>query len=145
MDKGRPPEELKYKSDDYPDTYVNRDKADVWCLGDMLYNVLTKRWMFEGISLEKSIAKIIHGRVLDGNPFASINRTDPSNKAMMEAIQWAWTYDPDERPSARKIANFLKRNLDETKDGSPWRVSIPPLPRNYKYPDFGDFRATYET
>ena len=55
----RAPEELKFGR--YSNEFINRDKADVWCLGDMMYNVLTKRWMFEGIPTKQAMVKIING------------------------------------------------------------------------------------
>lgn len=141
VDKMRAPEELTFKTDGYPNKYIHRDKADVWCLGNMLYSVLTKRWVFEGISTKEARAKITTG-VQDYNTFEMVNRTDTFNRAMIEAIYMAWTYNPDERPTSRQIANFLKRHITEKKDDIPWRVSIPPLPPDYSYSD-SDFRANF--
>ena len=140
LNKMRAPEELKFGQ--YGKQYIHRDKADVWCLGGMMYNVLTKQWMFEGISAKEAKVKILTGKRAPFPPeFA--NSADPSEQAMIKAIHMAWTYDPDDRPSAREIANYLKKHIDLSKRDANCRVSVPPLPPNYRYTD-SDFMANFE-
>ena len=136
MNKMRAPEELMTS-----DQYIHRNKADVWSLGDMMYNVLTNRWMFEGISTSEAKAKMLAGQ-WPSFPRKFANSTDPSEQAMIKAIQMAWTYDPNDRPAARKIADYLKKHMmDQKEGGSSWRVSIPPLPPNYSHSDDSDYMA----
>jgi len=137
----RAPEELKFREQGI--ALIHRDKADVWCLGNMLYNVLTKLWVYEGISRKAAKAKIMSGKQHSIPPkFA--NSTDPLDQAMIKAIQMAWTYDPYDRPSARQIANFLKEYLDQKEGDAYWRVSVPPLPPNYRYTD-SEFQNVYSS
>lgn len=118
------------------------DKADVWCLGDMMYNVLTKRWMYEGISSKQVKTNILSGKPISF-PYKLKNTTDPLMRAMIKAIQMAWTYDPDDRPSAHEIADYLDAHTAKTDGGSYWRVySVPPLPPNYRHSD-SDFMANF--
>ena len=57
----------------------------------------------------------------------------------------AWTHKPEERPSARELSKFLKSRILElvADNEDPIRVSIPPLPPNYRYTD-SDYNANWE-
>ena len=64
-----------------------------------------------------------------------MNSSDPSDHAMIRGIAMAWTQDPDERPSARQIADFFYKELLERNGNNPndYRISAPPLPPNYDF------------
>lgn len=57
---------------------------------------------------------------------------------MIKAVQMAWTFKPDDRPSAKEIADFIEQELVAVNGGSsdaPWRVEARPIPPDF---DFGD-------
>lgn len=133
LTKMRAPEELKFGVSS--NEHIDRDKADVWCLGNIMYNVLTKQWNFQGISNSQAKNDIIKGK-LSSFPSRIANSTDPLDQAMMKAIKMAWTYSVEERPSARVIAEYLKTYIGDTQGGDNyWQVSIPPLPPDYDHSD----------
>jgi len=135
LDKMRAPEELIYKAlssedDKRPDLYIHRDKADVWALGNLLYNTLTKQWVYEGIPNKEARKKIKAG-IYSDIPSEFLESKDPYDQAMVKAIQMAYTVNPDERPSAREIANYLKRKIGQSKRDPIWKITIPKLPADY--------------
>jgi len=83
----RAPEELKFGL--YSNEHIDRDKADVWCLGNIMYNVLTKQWNFQGISNSQAKNDIIKGKLSSFPSKIANSRTDPLEQAMMKAIQMA--------------------------------------------------------
>jgi len=120
---------------------VDRYKVDVWVLGDILYYILTKQWVFEGIPSEEAKLRMLAGIHSDISVANSSNNAD---QVLMKAIEMAWTDDAEERPSAREIADMLRIELEalagEPEVAGVWRVSIPPLPDDYisNYNDFYD-------
>jgi len=131
LDKMRAPEELKARAQ-IGRPSIHREKADVWALGNMFYNVLTWKWVFQGITASEARINIMNGK-LSVVPYQFTDSNDSSEQAMVKAIQMAWTYDPNYRPTARQIANYLKGHIDQTTGDVFWRVSVPPLPPNYRY------------
>ena len=133
LDKTRAPEELANGKQDY----IHRDKADVWIMGNIMYYMLTKKWLFEGIT-DRDAKKMIVAGETSKIPPEILNSTDPADKAMVKAIQMAWVHDPNQRPTARHISNFLRGQLEALHGGKKdelWRVSVPPLPPNHRYTD----------
>jgi hypothetical protein len=98
------------------------------------YYVLTKQWIFEGRLNREAIKLVLEGKRSE-YPSHLQNSTDPADQAMMKAIEMAWTQDPRERPPAKEIAEYMRKQLIEINgsDDSPWRVAVPPLPPNYRY------------
>ena len=119
---------------------IYKYKADVWVLGDVLYYILTKRWVFEGIARDKAKLLMLAG-IHSEIPLE--HGSHAADRAMRKAIEMAWTEDAEERPSAREISDLLKAELEQIvgkAEGGMWRVSIPPLPADYNstYEDFYD-------
>jgi hypothetical protein len=106
-------------------------------MGNILYYVLTKMWLFEGIPTKTAKQMLIDGK-LSTIPSQFLNSTNSADLAMIKAIQMAWVYNPDNRPTAREIASFLKQHLDNT-----WRVDIDPLPPNHRYTDSDFYSNLY--
>lgn len=123
-------------------TYIQRETTDVWALGNMLYNVLLNKWVFEKMSTNQAKQRIMNGKH-SLIPTKVRNSTDQYERAMLKAIEMAWTFDPKDRPKAREIAKYLESHLDGPKVGDFWRVSIPPLPKNYRYTE-SDFAANLQ-
>jgi hypothetical protein len=98
-------------------------------MGNILYYVLTNNWLFEGVSTKVAKEALINGE-LSKIPPQFLHSSNTSVQAMIKAIKMAWVYDPDARPTAREIANFLKQQLG---NGTVWRINIAPLPHNHRY------------
>lgn len=105
-------------------------------MGDVLYYILTKKWVFE-----RSFNREAAQRILEGHPSEIpaeiLNSTDLATKAMVKGIELAWIQDPKERATTKEIAKLLSQQLtmitgDETLN---YRVSIPPLPPGYDFSD----------
>jgi serine/threonine protein kinase len=141
MAKMRAPEEhnfnpLQGKS------YIDREKTDVWALGNMIYNVLTNKWVFEGMTTGSALQRIMSAKH-SKFPSGLITSKDDKVQAMLKAIEMAWTFDPKDRPTARQIAEYLKGHLNKSRGDDYWRVSIPPFPRNFRRTD-SDFMASLQ-
>jgi len=106
-------------------------------LGDVLYYVLTNLWVMEGRTNEqvfKLYSKGTHSKI----PKRFLESRHPAHRAMIKAVQMAWTFKPDDRPSAKEIADFIEQELVAVNGGSsdaPWRVEARPIPPDF---DFGD-------
>lgn len=135
LDKTRSPESLAYRSNEKE---IYREKSDVWMMGNVLFYVLTKKWCFEGLTDDEAEQLLLNGTHSE-IPSDFLNSKHPADEAMVNAIEMAWTYNPDHRPPAKKIANMLERQLktsatDVEGDGV-WRVSLPPLPPDFRFTD----------
>ena len=80
----------------------------------MLYNTLTKKYVFEGLTAGYARNKILKGG-LARIPAAFQDSKDPSDQAMIKAMKMAWTFDPHDRPSAREITDYLRSHIDDSK------------------------------
>ena len=124
----------------YPGKKVDNEKADVFVAGNVMYYVLTSKWIFEGVKNEEGIRLLRNGK---RSPFPDHikNSTDPADQAMMKAITMLWTHDPEERPRARTVSNFLIQELESIVGALPSdrvvRVEVPPLPENWDFNDGG--------
>jgi hypothetical protein len=103
-------------------------------MGNILYYVLTKKWLFEGIPTKVARQMLIDGK-LSTIPSHFLNSSNSADLAMTKAIQMAWVYNPDDRPTAREIASILKQHLNNI-----WRVDIPRLSPNHRYTDSDFYR-----
>jgi hypothetical protein len=48
-----------------------------------------------------------------------LNSTHPYDMALLKAMDLCWTFNPEERPSAREIANLLHSALEKLQPKSP--------------------------
>jgi hypothetical protein len=114
---------------------VDLEMADVYMMGNVLYNIYTKEWLFDGEDLfdpgsdhEEEKEKMLKG---ERSPFPTyLDTTIRANNAMQWAILQAWVHDPELRPKARYIRDFLLKELSaiEGKTYTPdtvIRVSLP--------------------
>ena len=123
---------------------VHKERSDVWMMGDILYYVLTKQWLFEGKLNVEAIDLLSAGKRSEIPPHI-LNSSDPADQAMLRAIEMAWVQDPTERPHAQEIATFLEEQLIKINGNvsdAPWRVTIPPLPPGYRFTN-SDYRSNY--
>ena len=119
---------------------VDNEKADDYVAGNMMYYILTGKWIFEGVKNDVGIEWLRKGK---RPPFTDhiANSTDPANLALMKGINMLWTHDVKERPSARMVSNFLIQMLEKIEGHRPEdgiiRVSVPPLPADWNLNEEG--------
>lgn len=130
-DEERSPESLSYRVDGKE---IHRAKSDVWNMGNVLFYLLAKKWCFEGMTTTEAKALLARGKHSE-IPSFFLNSTNAADKAMVKAIEMAWTHNPDDRPTAREIADVLQQQLESStnNEGSKiWRVSLPPLSPGFR-------------
>ncbi len=109
---GRSLEELQYKIGYEEFAPSTPDKIDVWIMGNLLYTILTdlQVWNKElrgekEVELKKAKSIVAGKRPRIPEHFRESN--EPAHVAMLHALNMTWTYDWNERPSAREVANYL--------------------------------------
>lgn len=127
--KLRPPEEVIRDN-----RRIHRDKSDIWLMGNILYYILTKRWIFEERLNREAVNLVLKG-LRSEIPDEILQSNNPADKAMIRGIEMAWVQDPNERPTARQIAMFLKEKLAKINGNKmvDYRVSVAPLPPGYDF------------
>ena len=107
---------------------IHRQHADVWALGNCLYQILTKRWDFEHVSTVQARELLQNGNhSIIPNEFRTSKRA--ADTALLVAIHMAWMPNPEERPTAQQIANYLSDQLVKQSSSSepPWNIPAPIL------------------
>ena len=117
------------------------EKADDYTIGNIMYYVLTKWWIFEGVKNSVGVYLLQQGK---RSPFPEHikNSTDPSDQALMKGINMLWTHDVKKRPSARVVSDFLIGELEKIqkkKVEGVVQASVPPLPKDWDYGDDPSF------
>lgn len=116
---------------------VDLQKADVYMMGNVLYYLYTKNFLYEGIPDKAALEMLYNGR---RTPFPEdIDTTIAGNSALQSAIRKCWTHYPDQRPLAREIRDSLLQEFSaiEGRSVSPGdevlKVKLPPLPKDHRY------------
>ena len=129
----RAPEESESETD-----LLDLKKIDVWMMGQTMFYVYTKNWLYEGIPEKKALA-LFHQQKLSIFP-KHLDTSIPANAAMHTVITQCWAHDPEDRPSARQVRDFLLQELSTILgrtvgplDTDILRVDIPPLPKNHRF------------
>jgi serine/threonine protein kinase len=129
------------------DTPRDLTKSDVYMMGTVMYYVFTKHWLYEGFSSEESLNMLRNGYTSEFPH--GIDMTSPINRAMESAIIDCWEQNPDIRPSAQSIRDYLLGKLSSVEgrkigpDDPILRVAIPSLPEEYHFTD-SDHEAYHE-
>jgi hypothetical protein len=89
------------------------DKADVYALGAVLSFLLTKRQPFQGKERWQVTKILSNGGVLKLTDPVILNSTHPFDVTVRQVVQMCLAMDPDERPSARDVADFIGKGLAE--------------------------------
>jgi hypothetical protein len=134
--KLRAPEEQSVNSEEETQVAL-RDKIDVHMMGNVMYYVLTKKWLFEGLTTEEATTRMAKGR-RSKFPKDILASKDPADQAVVKAIAMCWTHEPENRPAAREVSDLLRVALETilgTTHLGVVKVSIPPLPKKYSYSD----------
>mmetsp|Transcript_22157 Transcript_22157/g.50723 ORF Transcript_22157/g.50723 Transcript_22157/m.50723 type:complete len:86 (+) Transcript_22157:1207-1464(+) len=83
----------------------------------MLYIILTGERPFKLNEIKNSDNTILRKLILDGVlptvPEKFQKSSDKAIKALLEAMEMTFTFDPEKRPSARHISDFLSGKLKE--------------------------------
>lgn len=111
-------------------------------MGTVLYCVLTKRWDFQGLTVDRARKLLMDGQhsLVPAKFFHSSSAED---RAMVRALEMAWVANPDERPSARQIADYLGHELSSKHSNETiYRVSVPEIPADFEVDD-GDWYENY--
>ncbi len=119
---------------------VDNERADDYVTGNVMYYVLTKKWIFEDLSTSKGIQSLQEGK-RPSFPKHIQNSTDLSEIAIMKAINMLWTHDVTKRPSSREVSRFLIEQLETItgeKVNGVVRVSVPPFPHNFDFSNDDD-------
>lgn len=113
-------------------------------LGNVLYYLHSYHWLFEGMTNREAMRDNING-ILNPIPDVLLNSTDGTVKALTRAITMCWRNDPQQRPSAREISNYLedRLRLAGVNVEVPVKVIMPPLPSDHRYTD-SDFYSNLE-
>lgn len=110
-----------------------------------MYYVLTNKWMWEGESPKKVKYKCRRGERLPLDREIRESQ-DPSIVAIRSALSHCWIHDPEERATSKRIRDHLRaalKNITGVKElDDVVRVSIPPLPRKYRFTE-SDYRSAY--
>mmetsp|Transcript_18290 Transcript_18290/g.25777 ORF Transcript_18290/g.25777 Transcript_18290/m.25777 type:complete len:480 (+) Transcript_18290:140-1579(+) len=124
------------------------EKADDFMMGNVMYYVLAKKWLFEipGYSAARAVRHLHRG---ERSPFPDhiLNSKDPADIAFMKGIEMSWTHEVEKRPSAREISDYLIAELEKIEgkkySGGAIRASIAPLPEGYRYSD-SDYEDNFD-
>jgi len=102
-DQFRSPEEYRYE--------IQTEKVDIYSMGNIFYVLLTNKKPFENVETKETQMKVAHGEL----PFISPEQKqskDPSDIALMKAIEMCWRFVPQGRSSAREVAIFLDEAIE---------------------------------
>ncbi len=129
MWKARSFEEHLAKAKDARSEPFSGDKTDVNMMGNLIYTILTDLYLFEQPELltRSETTKALVAGKRSPYPDNIAKSTDPAHIAVKKAIEMCWEEDWKKRPSARTIADFLMRQLqDITNEETPdIRVTLP--------------------
>lgn len=82
-------------------------------LGAVLFFLLTKRQPFRGKERWQVTKILSNGGVLKLTDPVVLNSTHPFDVTVRQAVQMCLAMDPDERPSAREVADLIGKGLAE--------------------------------
>jgi len=104
--KYRSPEEYKY----LPQTAA----IDVWAVGSLIYLILHGYEVWDDTKTAKAQQYVMEGKLPEIDEKYK-ESDDPAIKAMLDAIDMCYIYDPEKRAKAWEVASFLEKKLEEIK------------------------------
>lgn len=84
------------------------EKIDVWCVGYVLYQMITQKVPYQGMHDEEAEAQIMKGVPPMVDSVKILNSTDPCLKAVLKAMRMTFVFDPNARPAMREVAHVLE-------------------------------------
>ena len=133
MKERAPEEQFAWTMDSYP--LIDLRKSDCYMMANVMYYVLTNRWLFEGYNTRQTVEAMSNGRRSEF-PLAIQNSDDAAIQTMKSGIELLWTQDPAKRPTANEISNYFMEELQKQGAGfitGDVRVSVPPLPPEWRF------------
>lgn len=110
-----PEEQVESEEESRNDPPIVDEKIDIYALGNVLYRLVAggSPWKKKGFpkltpeeKMEVAIAKRYNG-TLPPIP-AGVHLDDPASAALYEAMKMCYRFDPNERPSAKQVVEFLE-------------------------------------
>lgn len=81
------------------------EKTDIYSLGTILWEIVTREHPFKGKNPDEIIRKITRG---------GREKLPPDcPQALSQAIKLCWDHDPNKRPQARQIGEFFEKELEK--------------------------------
>lgn len=96
------------------------EKIDVYSVGNVFYSILTGFLVNRNYSIKKAHGRITHGQTEEID-VAFFESRSPAEMALVEAIQWCWTFDAEQRPSIFQIVEFLEDEVKKNLEDLTWR------------------------
>lgn len=102
------------------------EKVDIYALGNILFRFATGKPPWRDLSDHKGEftaaqkKQIAHLKVSEGKMPAVPDRSkvkDPYLRLLLEAMEWCYRFTPQERPTAREVADFLAKSKKELDSG----------------------------
>jgi serine/threonine protein kinase len=91
--------------------------VDVWALGSIIYHALTGKKVWKSEFNKKDAEKAMIRGELPVIDDAIANSSDPVDQALLNAFYMCYTYNPQERPSAKEVARYLEDRWFELSQG----------------------------
>ena len=122
---------------------ISLEKSDVYTLGNIMYYTLTSDWLWPNIhSTEAAIYQTARGQ-RSAFPSTIVESQNPAIQALLQAINWCWNHNPEDRPRAVEIQTYLRQQLAKLLGKSTFNLElddvrvhgIDKLPPNYSYTD----------
>eukprot|EP00978_Attheya_sp_CCMP212_P008458 scaffold19863_cov52-Attheya_sp.AAC.4 len=102
--KFRSPEEYNY--------FNQTEKVDIYSMGNIFYALLTEFWPFEDMKEKDATEQVKKGKT-PLIPIAVRESTDIMDKVLLNATAMCWIKNPEERATARQVADYLTTKLKE--------------------------------
>ena len=102
--KSRSPEEYNYQEE--------TEKVDIYSLGNVFYTILTDEIPFDDVSSQQAVKDIKNGIRAKIPPRLSTSE-DPVDIALRTVVEQTWRQEPESRPRARALADYLAKELEK--------------------------------
>ncbi len=90
------------------------EKIDVYSLGNVFYSILTGLFVNRDYSISQSHSRIRNG-ITEEIDVAFFESRSPAEVALVEVIQWCWTFEAEDRPSIFEVVNSLEEAVKNTR------------------------------
>jgi len=102
--KSRSPEEYNYQEE--------TEKVDIYSLGNVFYTILTDEIPFDDVSSQQAVKDIKNG-IRAKIPPRLLKSEDPVDIALRTVVEQTWRQEPQDRPRARALADYLAKELEK--------------------------------
>lgn len=95
------------------------EKVDIYALGNLLFRFATNNGPWRDMAqtpgakfTDEQKNQIAQFKITEGKmpnvPERILKMNDPYLNLLLEAMEWCYTYEPELRPTAREVADFLE-------------------------------------